>query len=48
MDYRLNSFDCEGCSNCCEVMELALPSHHGPERLVRWGDRCGKWESTDW
>jgi hypothetical protein len=47
LDYRLNSFDCEGCSNCCVVMEVALLSHHGRERLVRWGDRCGKWESTD-
>ena len=22
LPYRLNSFDCEGCSNCCEVMEV--------------------------
>jgi predicted CoA-substrate-specific enzyme activase len=48
LDYRLSSFDCEGCSNCCEVMEVGLPTHDGQERLVRWGDRCGKWESTDW
>ncbi len=48
LDYRLKSFDCEGCSNCCEVMEVALPRSEGGERLVRWGDRCGKWELTDW
>ena len=44
--YRLNSFECEGCSNGCEVMEVKMPVA-GQERLVRWGDRCGKWETGD-
>ena len=46
--YQLNSFDCEGCSNCCEVMEVKIPRDPGKEHVVRWGDRCGKWETADW
>ncbi|MCG6946658.1 MAG: acyl-CoA dehydratase activase [Deltaproteobacteria bacterium] len=45
--YKLNGFECEGCSNGCEVMEVKLPIAQGQERLVRWGDRCGKWETGD-
>jgi predicted CoA-substrate-specific enzyme activase len=45
--YKLNSFECEGCSNGCEVMEVKMPMAQGQERLVRWGDRCGKWETGD-
>jgi predicted CoA-substrate-specific enzyme activase len=45
--YKLNSFECEGCSNGCEVMEVKIPIAQGQERLVRWGDRCGKWETGD-
>ncbi len=48
MPYQLSSFDCEGCSNGCEIMEVRIPSEPDQERLVRWGDRCGKWETTDW
>lgn len=45
MPYELGGFECEGCSNCCEVMEVRIPQPGGKERLVRWGDRCGKWET---
>jgi len=45
--YQLNSFECEGCPNGCEVMEVKMPVGPGQERLVRWGDRCGKWETGD-
>ncbi len=45
--YELNGFECEGCSNGCEVMEVRVPVAAGQERLVRWGDRCGKWETGD-
>jgi predicted CoA-substrate-specific enzyme activase len=45
--YKLNGFECEGCSNGCEVMEVKMPMAPGQERLVRWGDRCGKWETGD-
>ncbi|GAF67627.1 unnamed protein product [marine sediment metagenome] len=47
IDYQLNSFECEGCSNSCEIMEVKMLVAPGQERLVRWGDRCGKWEIAD-
>jgi predicted NodU family carbamoyl transferase len=47
IDYQFNSFECEGCSNGCEVMEVKMLVAPGQERLVRWGDRCGKWETAD-
>ena len=47
MPYKLSGFECEGCSNGCEVMEVKMPMAPGQERLVRWGDRCGKWETGD-
>jgi predicted CoA-substrate-specific enzyme activase len=40
MDYATRSFECQGCSNLCEVIEI----HVGREVLARWGGRCGKWE----
>jgi len=40
MDFRASSFECQGCSNCCEVINICL----GEEVVARWGDRCGKWE----
>ncbi len=37
--YSTKSFECTGCANSCEIVELIS------DRLVeaRWGDRCGKW-----
>jgi hypothetical protein len=40
MDYATHSFECQGCSNLCEVVEIRV----GREVLARWGGRCGKWE----
>lgn len=40
MDYHTSSFECKGCSNCCEVVEIKA----GLELLARWGGRCGKWD----
>ncbi|MFZ5641480.1 MAG: acyl-CoA dehydratase activase [Bacillota bacterium] len=40
-DYKAGSFECKGCSNLCEVIEIA----HDGQIIARWGDRCGKWES---
>jgi predicted CoA-substrate-specific enzyme activase len=40
MDYATRSFECLGCSNLCEVIEI----HVGREVLARWGGRCSKWE----
>lgn len=33
------SFECSGCSNRCEVVEIK----DGETPVARWGDRCGKW-----
>ncbi len=40
-DYKAGSFECKGCANLCEVIEIA----HDGQVIARWGDRCGKWES---
>ena len=37
--YRTKGFECDGCPNHCEVVEIFIE-----EKVVaRWGDRCGKW-----
>ncbi|MGE5553872.1 MAG: acyl-CoA dehydratase activase [Betaproteobacteria bacterium] len=33
------SFECQGCPNRCEVVQVWLAR----EIIARWGDRCGKW-----
>jgi hypothetical protein len=40
LDYMTRSFECQGCPNLCEVVEIRV----GREVLARWGGRCGKWE----
>ena len=35
IDYQFNSFECEGCSNGCEVMEVKMLVAPDQERLVR-------------
>jgi predicted CoA-substrate-specific enzyme activase len=40
MSYRTSSFECKGCSNLCEIIEIRADR----ELLARWGGRCGKWE----
>lgn len=38
-DYTANNFECKGCTNLCEVIQIrqnGLP-------VANWGDRCGKW-----
>ena len=33
-------FDCAGCSNACEILEI-----YDQEMLIsRWGSRCGRWD----
>lgn len=36
------SFECGGCANMCEVVEVRLNG----EVIGRWGDRCGKWSAS--
>jgi predicted CoA-substrate-specific enzyme activase len=40
MEYTTRSFECQGCSNLCEVVEIRVDR----EVLGRWGGRCGKWD----
>jgi predicted CoA-substrate-specific enzyme activase len=41
MDYHASSFECDGCPNMCEVINI----HVNNKVIARWGDRCGKWET---
>lgn len=41
--FDTSGFECKGCSNCCEIVELRRDSIV----LARWGGRCGRWEHTD-
>ena len=43
IDYRTSSFECDGCHNRCEVMEMLMEDR----MIARWGGRCGKWELSD-
>ncbi len=40
IDYETRSFECTGCPNLCEVVEVLMNG----EVISRWGDRCGKWQ----
>jgi len=37
--YRTRGFECDGCPNHCEVVEIFVEN----QLVARWGDRCGKW-----
>ncbi|MCL5987237.1 MAG: acyl-CoA dehydratase activase [Actinobacteria bacterium] len=38
-DYITRSFECDGCPNGCEIIEVLMDENV----ISRWGDRCGKW-----
>jgi len=40
--FQAKSFDCTGCANRCEVVEITQDG----TSLARWGDRCGKWSAV--
>jgi hypothetical protein len=40
LPYRTGSFECNGCSNVCEVVEI----FEGDKVIGRWGSRCAKWD----
>ncbi|MDD2553740.1 MAG: acyl-CoA dehydratase activase [Desulfotomaculaceae bacterium] len=42
MKYKTGSFECSGCSNLCEVVQITEDG----EIIARWGDRCGKWSNA--
>ncbi len=41
LEYRASSFECDGCPNRCEVVEIRMEG----QVIARWGDRCGKWSN---
>lgn len=41
MNYEASSFECKGCPNMCEIVNIAVDG----QVLARWGGRCGKWEN---
>ncbi|HHY33614.1 MAG: 2-hydroxyglutaryl-CoA dehydratase [Firmicutes bacterium] len=41
MDYAASTFECKGCPNLCEVVNIRM----GHEVIARWGSRCGRWDS---
>ena len=41
LNFRTSSFECKGCSNLCEILEIRVEK----ELLARWGGRCGKWDA---
>lgn len=41
IDYNVNGFECDGCSNICEVVEI----REDGRVLARYGDKCGKWSN---
>jgi predicted CoA-substrate-specific enzyme activase len=41
LNYRTSSFECKGCSNLCEILEIRVER----ELVARWGGRCGKWDA---
>jgi len=43
LKYEASTFNCDGCPNICEIVNLSLDD----ELLARWGGRCGKWEDLE-
>jgi len=41
-NFSPTSFECEGCSNSCEVIKVELNG----DIIAMWGDKCGKWTNS--
>jgi predicted CoA-substrate-specific enzyme activase len=41
--YELSSFECESCSNRCEIHKVVFEG----EKPLFYGSRCGKWDSSE-
>lgn len=39
-EYATRTFECKGCPNLCEVVNITMDD----ESIARWGSRCGKWD----
>lgn len=42
MEFAPKTFNCNGCANVCEVIEVAAAGRI----IARWGDKCGKWTAS--
>jgi predicted CoA-substrate-specific enzyme activase len=42
LDFSPRTFNCDGCSNLCEVIEVVSDG----VVIARWGDKCGKWTNA--
>lgn len=40
LNYTADSFECKGCPNHCEVVNIKMEG----KVIARWGDRCNKWK----
>jgi len=40
LNYQARSFECNGCPNRCEVVEIRVDE----KPIARWGGRCGRWD----
>ncbi len=43
MNFKTSGFECDGCSNICEIVEIKKNG----DLIARWGSRCGKWDLID-
>lgn len=43
LDYRTKAFDCGGCANQCEIVEIFLDG----ALVARWGGRCERWDRVE-
>jgi len=43
VNYRTSGFECDGCSNHCEIIKMLKDG----KMIARWGGRCGKWEYAE-
>ena len=43
MNFETSGFECDGCSNICEIVEIKKNG----DLIARWGSRCGKWDLID-
>ncbi len=43
MNFETSGFECDGCSNICEIVEIKKNGN----LIARWGSRCGKWDLAD-
>jgi len=41
--FSTSGFECKGCPNMCEIVELKRDG----KLIARWGGRCGKWERVE-